>query len=86
MSAPDRAAADEKGSDAARAHLEAEVDAVLAPYAGKLSPAEMTEDPMFHDNPNLGDVESLRMATQRVTKHSTSKIIRAATARYFHNS
>jgi len=31
-----------------------------------ISPAEMTEDPMFHENPNLGDVESQRMATQRI--------------------
>lgn len=31
-----------------------------------ISPAEMTEDPMFHENPNLGDVEALRMATQRI--------------------
>ena len=31
-----------------------------------ISPAEMTEDPMFHENPNLGDVDMLRMATQRI--------------------
>jgi hypothetical protein len=41
VSAPDRASSDDKGSDAARAHLEAEVDAALAPYAGKLSAADL---------------------------------------------
>jgi MYXO-CTERM domain-containing protein len=32
-----------------------------------ISPHEMTEDPMFHENPDLGDVANLRQATQTIT-------------------